>query len=138
MWTTTLGADSVSTPAATPKASFHHWNDVPLEQVKPDLTRRLITGERIMLASVELQRGCIVPQHAHVHEQVSYILRGCLRLTIGEPATESYDLREGDVMVIPSNVPHAAEAIEDSRLLDVFSPPREDWLNKTDTYLRNR
>jgi len=128
----------MSTPAATPKASLQHWSDVPLEQVKPDLTRRLITGERVMLASVELQRGCIVPQHAHVHEQVSYVLGGCLRLTIGEPATESYDLREGDVMLIPSNVPHAAEAIEDSRVLDVFSPPREDWLNRTDTYLRNR
>lgn len=128
----------MSTPAATPRASFQHWSDVPLEQVKPDLSRRLVTGDRVMLASVELERGCIVPQHAHVHEQVSYVLEGCLRLKVGEDGAESYDLRAGDVIVIPSNVPHAAEAIEASRVLDVFSPPREDWINRTDTYLRNR
>jgi quercetin dioxygenase-like cupin family protein len=126
----------MSTPAATPKVAFHHWSDVPREQVKPDLHRRLLTGERIMLASVELQRGCVVPQHAHVHEQSTYCLEGCLRLFIGEDRAESYDLRAGDVVMIPSNVPHAAEALEDSRVLDVFSPPREDWINRTDGYLR--
>jgi quercetin dioxygenase-like cupin family protein len=128
----------MSTPAATPKASFLHWNDVPREQVKPDLARQLITGDRVMLANVELQRGCIVPQHAHVHEQVSYVLDGHLRLTIGEDGAEVYDLRAGNVVLIPSNLPHAAEAIEDTRVLDVFSPPREDWINRTDAYLRNR
>ena len=128
----------MSTPAATPKASFHHWTDVPREQVKADLGRRLITGDRVMLANVDLQRGCIVPQHAHVHEQVSYVLEGFLRLTIGEDGSEAYDLRAGDVVLIPSNVPHAAEAMEDTRVLDVFSPPREDWINRTDSYLRNR
>ena len=128
----------MSTPAATPKGSFHHWSDVPREQVNPDLARQLITGDRVMLANVELQRGCIVPQHAHVHEQVSYVLDGHLRLTIGEDGTEVYDLRAGNVILIPSNVPHAAEAIEDTRVLDAFSPPREDWINRTDAYLRNR
>jgi quercetin dioxygenase-like cupin family protein len=129
----------VSAPDTTPKAaSYFHWNDVPQEQVKPDLSRRLITGERIMVANVELQRGCIVPQHAHVHEQISYVLDGCLRLTVGDDGAESYELRAGAVVVIPSNVPHAAEALEDTRVVDVFSPPREDWLNRTDSYLRNR
>jgi quercetin dioxygenase-like cupin family protein len=129
----------VSTPQTTPKVVSHYqWNDVPREQVKPDLARRLITGERLMLANVELQRGCLVPQHAHVHEQLSYVLDGCLRMTVGDDGAESYDLRAGDVVVIPSNVPHAAEALEDTRVLDVFSPPREDWLNRTDSYLRTR
>ena len=128
----------MSAPQTTPKAAFYHWTDVPQEQVKPDLSRRLVTGERIMLANVELETGCVVPQHAHVHEQVSYVLEGWLRLTIGEDGGEVYDLRAGDVVTIPSNVPHAAQALEHTRVLDVFSPPREDWLNRTDAYLRNR
>jgi quercetin dioxygenase-like cupin family protein len=126
----------MSSPAAASKATFYTWNDVPSELVKPDLSRRLISGERVMLAQVELQRGCIVPQHAHVHEQVTYVLSGCLRLAVGEDASASYDLRAGDVIHLPSNIPHAAQALEDSQVLDVFSPPREDWLNGTDGYLR--
>lgn len=117
-------------------ATFHHWSDVQSEQVKPDLSRRLITGERMMIAQVELQRGCIVPAHAHVHEQMTYVLAGWLHLRVGDDGTESYDLRAGDVIVLPSNVPHAAEALEDTLVVDVFSPPREDWLNGDDAYLR--
>lgn len=126
----------MSTPASTPNAAtFFRWADVPEERVKVDLTRRLITGERVMIASIELERGCIVPKHAHVHEQLSYVLDGHLRLIVGEDGGETYDVRGGEV-VLPSNVPHAAEAMADTRVLDVFSPPREDWLNKTDSYLR--
>ena len=126
----------MSTPAATPKAAFHRWNDVPREQVTPQLSRRLVTGERVMVAQVDLTRGCIVPKHAHVHEQITYVVEGWLRLRVGDDGAESYDLRPGDVICLPSNVPHAAEALEDTRVLDVFSPPREDWLNRTDDYLR--
>jgi quercetin dioxygenase-like cupin family protein len=129
----------VSTPASTPNAAtFFRWADVPEEQVKADLTRRLISGERVMIASIELERGCIVPKHAHVHEQISYVLDGHLRLIVGEDGGESYDVRAGEVVLLPSNVPHAAEAMADTRVLDVFSPPREDWLNRTDAYLRSR
>ena len=124
------GADSALT------ATFYRWSDVPNEQVKADLTRRLVTGERVMLAMVELESGCVVPQHAHVHEQVSYILDGCLRLTVGAEGTVSYDLRAGEVIHLPSNLPHAAVALEKTRVLDVFSPPREDWISRTDDYLR--
>ena len=127
----------MSNPTSTPNAaSFLRWADVPEEQVKVDLTRRLISGERVMIASVELERGCIVPKHAHVHEQITYVLDGCLRLTVGEDAATSYDLRAGEVIHLPSNVPHGALALEDTRVLDVFSPPREDWINRTDDYLR--
>jgi quercetin dioxygenase-like cupin family protein len=125
----------MTTPAAS-TASFFRWSDVPSEQVKPDISRRLITGERIMLAQVDLQRGCIVPQHAHVHEQMTYVLEGCLRLTVGSDGETTHDLRAGEVIHLPSSVPHAAVALEDTRVLDVFSPPREDWLNRTDDYLR--
>ena len=126
----------MATQDPTSHAPVYCWNDMESEQVKPDLTRKLITGDRIMLASVELQRGCTVPQHAHVHEQITHVLSGCLRLTVGEDGATSHDLRAGDVIVLPSNVPHAAEAIEDTKVIDVFSPPREDWLNRTDSYLR--
>jgi quercetin dioxygenase-like cupin family protein len=126
----------VSTPTTPKAASFHHWTDVPQEQVNPDLSRRLVTGERVMVAQVELQRGCIVPQHAHVHEQISYVLDGRLELTVGDETPETYELTAGDILVIPSNIPHAARALEDTRVVDVFSPPREDWLNRTDAYLR--
>ena len=126
----------MSTPTTASKAAFYSWSAVPSEQVNPDLSRRLITGERVMLAQVELQRGCIVPQHAQVHEQVTYGLAGCLRLSVGEDGATSYDLRAGDVIHLPSNLPHAAEALEDAQVLDVFSPPREDWLNRSDDYLR--
>ena len=129
----------MSSPASTPSAAtFYRWADVQEEQVKADLTRRLISGDRVMIATIELQRGCIVPKHAHVHEQISYVLDGHLRLTVGEDGGVSYDVRAGEVVLLPSNVPHAAEAMADTRVLDVFSPPREDWLNRTDTYLRNR
>ena len=134
-FTPTFAEPHMSTPAAS-TATFFRWADVPSEQVKPDISRKLITGDRIMLAEVKLQRGCIVPQHAHVHEQMTYVLDGCLRLTVGEDGATSYDLRGGEVVVLPSNVPHAAEALEDTRVIDVFSPPREDWLNRTDAYLR--
>jgi len=126
----------VSTPATPKAASFHRWTDIPQELVKPDLARRLVTGERVMVAQIELRRGCIVPQHAHVHEQVSYVLDGRLELTVGDETPETYELVGGDILVIPSNIPHAARALEDTRVVDVFSPPREDWLNKTDDYLR--
>ena len=126
----------MTTPAATPKAAFHRWSDVPREQVSELLGRRLVTGERMMVAQVELTRGCIVPQHAHVHEQTTLVLEGRLRLKIGDDGAESYDIGPGELICLPSNVPHAAEALEDTRVLDIFSPPREDWLNRTDAYLR--
>ena len=126
----------MSSPATTPKATLHRLEDVPREQVTPQLGRRLITGEKLMMASVELQRGCIVPKHSHVHEQMSYVLEGWLRLKVGDDGSETYDLRPGDVVLLPSNVPHAAEAMEKTRVIDLFSPPREDWLSKTDDYLR--
>ncbi len=125
----------MTTPAA-PAATSYRWSEIPSEQVKADISRRLITGERLMLALVELQNGCVVPRHAHVHEQMTYVLDGCLRLTVGEDGGVSYDLRAGEVIHLPSNVPHAALALEDTRVLDVFSPPREDWINRTDDYLR--
>lgn len=115
---------------------FYKWTDVPRETVTPMLDRKLITGERMMLAQVFLKKGCIVPRHQHHNEQLTYILEGALRFWIGEDEGKVQDVRAGEVLYIPANVWHKAEALEDTLDLDVFSPPREDWLKKTDDYLR--
>ncbi len=116
---------------------FYRWDDMPKEQVTPMLSRRLVTGERMMLAHVYLDKGAVVPKHSHHNEQLTYILEGALRFWIGEDGTEEVVVRAGEVLHIPSNVPHKAEALEDTLDVDIFSPPRQDWLDKTDAYLRH-
>jgi len=118
-------------------AIHYRWDDIPREKMNELLDRKLITGERIMLAQVFLQTGCVVPRHRHDNEQMTYILDGRLRFWLGEDESEEVDVRAGEVLFIPSNCWHKAEAMEDTLDLDVFSPPRQDWLDKTDDYLRN-
>ena len=109
---------------------------MPKERVSDMLDRRLITGERMMLAHVYLKKGCIVPKHQHDNEQLTYVLEGALHFWLGEDGTEEITVRTGEVLVLPSNLPHKAEALEDTLDVDVFCPPREDWLKGTDAYLR--
>jgi len=116
--------------------SFFRWDDMEKERVTDMLSRRLITGDRMMLAHVYLRKGCIVPKHSHENEQLTYILEGALRFWIGEDQKEEIVVRAGEVLLIPSNIPHKAEALEETLDVDVFSPPRQDWLKKTDDYLR--
>ena len=117
-------------------ASFFRWDSMKKERVSDMLERRLITGDRMMLAHVYLKKGCIVPKHSHENEQLTYILEGALKFWIGDDGAEEVTVSAGEVLLIPSNVPHKAEALDDTLDVDVFSPPREDWLNKTDSYLR--
>ncbi len=117
---------------------WYRWDDMPKENVTEMLDRRLITGDRMMLAHVYLKKGAIVSRHAHENEQLTYILEGALRFWIGEDESETLDVRAGEVLHIPSNVPHKAEALEDTLDVDIFSPPRQDWLDKTDDYLRRK
>jgi quercetin dioxygenase-like cupin family protein len=123
---------------ARAEVRWYRWDDMPKETVTESLERRLITGERIMLAHVYLKKGCVVPKHKHENEQVSYILEGALRFWLGEDEGEEQLVRAGEVLHIPSNVPHKAEALEDTLDVDVFSPPRQDWLDGTDAYLRRK
>ena len=116
--------------------TFYRWEDMPKERVSDQLDRRLITGEQVMLTHVYLKKGCIVPQHNHHNEQMTYILEGAIRFWIGDDESEVIDVRAGEVLHIPSMVKHKAEALEDTVDVDVFSPPRQDWLDKTDDYLR--
>ena len=117
---------------------FFRWTDMPKETVTDQLTRRLITGDRMMLAHVYLDKGCIVPQHSHENEQITWILEGALRFWIGEDGEHELVVRAGEVLHIPSNVPHKAEALERTLDVDIFSPPRQDWLNHTDAYFHQK
>lgn len=112
-------------------------DDLPLEKVTDQIDRRLITGDRIMLAHVYLKKGSIVPTHSHENEQITYILEGALRFWIGEDESEEVVVRAGEVLHIPSNVAHKALALEETLDVDVFSPPRQDWLDGTDTYFHD-
>lgn len=118
------------------EVSFFRWDSMKKERVSDMLERRLITGDRMMLAQVYLKKGCIVPKHSHENEQLTYILEGALKFWIGEEGAEEITVHPGEVLLIPSNVPHKAEALEETLDVDVFSPPRQDWLDKKDDYLR--
>ncbi|HKH31526.1 MAG TPA: cupin domain-containing protein [Gaiellaceae bacterium] len=118
-------------------ATHYRWDDLPKERLSPLLERRLIWGERVMLSHVYLAKGCVVPLHAHENEQMTYILDGTLRFWIGEDGADTIDVAAGEVLYLPSGVPHKAEALEDTLDVDIFSPPRQDWIEKTDDYLRS-
>jgi quercetin dioxygenase-like cupin family protein len=109
------------------------WHTVPLEDLNPLLRRQFVVGEDIMVARVLLKKGCVVPLHSHHNEQVTYILEGALKFWIDG---KEIVVHAGEVLTIPRNMPHKAEALEDTVDLDVFNPPRADWINKTDQYLR--
>ena len=118
--------------------TYARWEDVPLEPVTDLLSRKLITGDAIMLAHVFLKRGCVVPKHQHMNEQFTYIIEGALRFRLGEDGSEEVTVRAGEVLHIPSNVWHEAEALEDTLDMDIFNTPRADWLNHTDTYFHDK
>ena len=112
---------------------YKPWKEVETERLNPLLERQLITGQELMLARVLLKKGCIVPEHSHHNEQLTYILEGALKFWIDG---KEIVVHAGEVLCIPPHMPHKAEALEDTVDLDVFYPPRQDWLNKTDAYLR--
>ena len=118
------------TPA---RISHYRWDEIASEKVTEMISRKVVTGEREMLAQIWLKKGAIVPTHSHESEQISYVIQGALKFTI---QGEEFTVREGEVLHIPSNVPHQAEALDDCFEMDVFSPIRQDWLDKTDDYFR--
>ena len=118
----------------TPKSPSHHrWADLPAEAVTESIARRYLTGDRVTVARFELKRGGVVPRHAHENEQVSCVLSGALKFV--------FDGRDvlvgaGEVMQIPGGIAHEVAVLEDTVVLDVFSPVRQDWIDGTDTYFR--
>jgi len=111
------------------------WRTIPLEDLNPLLQRQFVVGQEIMVARVLLKKGCIVPEHSHHNEQLTYILEGALKFWIDG---REIVVHAGEVLCIPAHMPHKAEALEDTVDLDVFNPPRADWINKTDQYLRGQ
>ena len=124
-------------PSRRAKAELKHipWNTVEIEELNPLIGRQFVVGRDIMVARVLMKKGAIVPQHSHVNEQVTYILEGALRFWIDGKVIV---VQAGEVLTIPPNMPHKAEAIIDTVDLDVFNPPRADWINKDDSYLRSK
>jgi quercetin dioxygenase-like cupin family protein len=125
------------TPAFAPRGADMpektSWSKIEKESLSATISRQMIFGESAMLARIVLSRGAIVPRHSHVNEQITWIISGALKLIFDDGERI---LRDGEVLLIPANVPHAAEALEDTVDIDVFAPPREDWIKKTDAYLR--
>jgi quercetin dioxygenase-like cupin family protein len=118
----------------SPAVRLHRWDEIALDKVTEMLSRKIVSGEREMLVQVYIKRGCLVPMHAHDSEQMTYVLQGALKFLInGEEIT----VREGEVLHIPSWVPHQAEALEDTFEIDLFSPIRQDWLDGTDSYFHD-
>ena len=116
------------------KPKYIAWKNVEREKLNPLIDREMVVGDKIMLARVLLKKGAHVPQHRHHNEQVTDILEGARKFAIDG---KEIVVRAGEVLCIPSDMPHEAWALEDTLDLDVFNPPREDWLNKTDDYLRH-
>ncbi|MDH3205183.1 MAG: cupin domain-containing protein [Gemmatimonadota bacterium] len=126
---------------STAEVRHEKWDEIPRETVTDDIARRLFTGDRMMLAQVYLDQGAVVPWHSHENEQLTWILSGSLRFMVGEEGSDDVldvVVSAGEVLFIPSNVPHRAEALEDTVDVDIFSPPRQDWLQGTDTYFQDR
>jgi quercetin dioxygenase-like cupin family protein len=110
-----------------PSVRLHRWDEIALEKVTEMMSQKIITGEREMIAQIYLKRGALIPRHSHESEQMTYILQGALRFLVG---SEEVTVREGEVLHIPANVAHQAEALEDTFELDIFSPIRADWLRE--------
>jgi quercetin dioxygenase-like cupin family protein len=126
-------AQRAVTKHAASQLQFVPWHTIPLEELNPLLQRQFVVGQEIMLARVLLKKGCVVPEHSHHNEQLTYILDGALKFWIDD---REIVVHSGEVLCIPAHMPHKAEALEDTVDLDIFNPPRADWINKTDQYLR--
>jgi quercetin dioxygenase-like cupin family protein len=115
------------------KMPLHRWNDVRKEQLTPLMARQMIHTETMTIARIELRKGAAVPEHAHHNEQVTTLERGRMRFVLDGA---EMIVNAGESLHIPANVPHSAEVLEDTVALDLFSPPREDWIRGDDAYLR--
>ena len=112
------------------------WETIPTENVNPSMTRKIVSGEKLMIARIKFKDSFLVPLQSHLHEQVTQVISGSMRFWFGENKEQSMDLYPGDVVVIPSNLPHEALMIGEVEEIDTWAPPRQDWLDKTDDYLR--
>lgn len=122
--------------AAMPRWTVHKLEERPREQMMAGVQRRFVSGERTTAAQIWLAKGAKVPRHTHESEQVSYVVNGALRFTLDD--RDEVTVRSGEILVIPSNMPHAAESLENTYDIDLFAPRREDWISGDDAYLRGQ
>ena len=121
----------------TDRLSHTNWDDIPIEQLNPLIGRQFLVGTNVMIARILLKQGAVVPLHYHHNEQISNILEGTLRFILKtETGDKEITVRSGEVLCIPPNLPHEAHALEDTVALDIFNPPRQDWIDRDDAYLR--
>jgi quercetin dioxygenase-like cupin family protein len=109
------------------------WDDIPAEQINDKFLRKLTWDGGLMMAWMECKQGCLVPPHSHHNQQLTFVVKGRWRFEIGG---ETLEVGANEMVYIPPHVVHSAEALEDLIAYDVFTPPREDWIQGTDTYLR--
>jgi quercetin dioxygenase-like cupin family protein len=113
--------------------NLYNWEQLPAEQMNPQVVRKVVHTEQMTIARLNIQKGAVVPEHAHINEQVANVERGALKFHIGG---EDVVVSAGESLVIPPNVPHGVVALEDCVVTDVFTPRREDWIKGDDSYLR--
>jgi len=113
--------------------TLHNWARINEESLTPAITRQMLHGSSITVARLRASKGAIVPTHSHVNEQITTMEQGSMLFIT---PTDRIVVRAGESLVIPPNVPHSVEALEDSIALDIFSPVREDWVRGDDAYLR--
>jgi quercetin dioxygenase-like cupin family protein len=118
------------------KASLYRWDDLPRERLNDRIDRRLVTGTNMMIAHIYFRKGGVVPLHSHHNEQLTYVLEGALKFLLGDGQDREVIVRSGEVLTIPPHLPHSAVALEDTLDVDIFNPPRQDWLDGSDHYLR--
>jgi quercetin dioxygenase-like cupin family protein len=116
-----------------PECTHYRWADIEPEQLNALTMRQYVVGTNIMLARIVLKKGAHVPMHHHFHEQISHVVAGALRFLIDG---NEVLVRAGDILCIPPHLPHGVIALEDSVTLDIFHPPRQDWIDGDDAYLR--
>jgi quercetin dioxygenase-like cupin family protein len=119
---------------ASDALKYASFAEIPVEHLNPLLERQFVHGEQGMLARLILRKGCVVPEHSHLNEQITYVLEGALQFALGDGRV--IVVRSGEVLVIPPHLSHRVDALEDTIDLDVFTPPRADWIAGTDAYLR--
>jgi quercetin dioxygenase-like cupin family protein len=98
--------------------------DIPAKQIVPGFFGKMVHGDSSTLTFWEAKKGSTLPEHKHIHEQITYIVDGVLEMTIGG---QKYHFTAGSVHVIPSNVPHSALAVTNCKIIDSFSPARDDY-----------
>jgi len=116
-----------------PASGHYRWAEIEPEPMNPLVTRQFITGVNTMLARIVLKRGAHVPLHSHMHEQISQVVEGAARFVLNGNEVVA---RAGEVVCIPPHMPHEVIALEDTVALDIFNPPRQDWIDGDDAYLR--